>query len=409
MRSLKKKTWATAAGLALLASTAGGVALALPEDPAGWYDGDNATVPDPNRSTVPLKLYNSAGTVITSGNTADPIAAFAAADGDVRAGDSFATLFVHLPQTSTTPGAWPGVQVTGTDKFSGTGQIEQTGDLGTKPRVRTTVAGSYSLDDVAAALPQTSTVGTYEDVYELRLRTSSPTAGVSDTYAATWVKVTGTTWATTTAPVLGGEEPPAVNTSVSATWPAKITYGTASSVPVTVTQASGTPKPTGVVRLVNGASVVSTATLSAAGTATLAVPKTALAPGAKTLKVVYPGAAGDFNQSETSKAFTVAKATPSKPTLVITKKPTTKKAGSATITVATPAGLAKAGGKAQIKITKGGTTKVVNVGVKSGKATAKLPKLPAGKWTLVVSYQGDTYYLTSTSKGYTLKVKKPKK
>ena len=56
-------------------------------------------------------------------------------------------------------------------------------------------------------------------------------------------------------------------------------------------------------------------------------------------------------------------------------------------------------------IKKGNVTKTVTGTVKAGTATVKLPKLPVGKWTVTVTYQGNTYYLTSTSKAYKLKVK----
>ena len=116
-----KKTWVAALGLALAVSTAGGVALAYGAD--GTAGGDVATLPDPN-NTVPLKLYDGAGNVVTTGSTTAPIAAFAAADSTVRAGDAYASLFVHLPQSSTAPGGWPGVQVTGTAaEFQGQTQI----------------------------------------------------------------------------------------------------------------------------------------------------------------------------------------------------------------------------------------------------------------------------------------------
>ena len=197
-----------------------------------------------------------------------------------------------------------------------------------------------------------------------------------------------------------------MGTSVAPTWPASHTYGAASTVNVTVNQASGAAKPTGTVRLVNGSTTLGTATLSAAGTASFALSGTALPPGSATLKVVYAGATGAFNPSESApKTLTVAKAAPGKPTFKATKKPTPKKKGAATITVTTPSGLAAATGKVQVVITKGTAKKTVNGTVKAGTATIKLPKLAVGKWTVVVTYQGDTYYLTATSKSYKLKVK----
>jgi len=364
---------------------------------------------------VALKLYDAAGNVVTSGSTTSRLAFFAAADGVVRANDEYASLFVHLPQSSEAPGTWPGLQVSGTDKFTGAGAVTAPAALTGKPYVGITTAG-YTLADVKKALPNAESGASFAGVYELRLRTSSARTGVADQYAATWVKITGTTWAVTTAPVLGGgggpTTPPAttpVGTSVTPTWPSTLTYGSAATVSVTVNPASGATKPSGTVRLVKGTTTLSSATLSG-GAANLALPATALTPGSQSLKVVYPGVANAFNPSESAvKTLTVAKATPGQPTFKVVKAPTAKKKGSGAVTVTTPSGLAAASGTAQVVLTKGKATKTVTVTIVNGKATVKLPKLTPGKWVLTVSYQGDGNYVTSTSKGYKIKVKKVKK
>ena len=167
MKIRVKKTWLAAMGLALAVTTAGGVAIAA--GPDDWYDGDNASVPDHDKTGVALKLYNASGTEVTSGSTTAPIAAFAAAAGAVRDGDTFASLYVHLPQSSTAPGAWPGVQVTGTDKFSGAGAVTAPASLNGKPYVTTTADG-YSLADVATILPNTESA----DKLRRRLRAAAP-------------------------------------------------------------------------------------------------------------------------------------------------------------------------------------------------------------------------------------------
>lgn len=379
-------------GLALaLAVGAGGVALGADEDEGG-YTGDNATVADPDRTAVALTLYAANGTTpVTSGSTTTPIAVSAAAAGAVRAGDTHATLFAHLAQSDTAPGAWPGVQVTGTDLFNGS------------PRVA--FADGYTLAEVAEALPNDETAASFDGVYELRLRTSSAASGVGTAYAATWVKVTGTTWQVTTAPVLGDEEPEPepqpVGTSVSVTWPASARYGAASSATVTVTPASGAVRPTGSVRLLSGSQVLGTAAL-ANGAASLVVPS--LAPGTHTLQVAYDGAANAFTASSSAaRALVVGKASASRPVLKVTKKPTTKKAGAATIRIATPAGLVAASGSGQLVLAKGRTSKKITVSVRTGAATVKLPKLAKGAWKATFTWAGDTYYLGASSA--TVKVK----
>jgi hypothetical protein len=413
-----KKTWIAAVGLLTAMSTAGGIALAVGGVQAADA-GPDPTLPDPDRTAIALKLYDASGAVVTSGSTTTPLAAFAAADSAPRSGDEYATLYAHLPDPSSPEGSWSGVQVTGTDKFAGAGAVSATGLTG-KAYVRTNAAGSYTLANVIAALPQQSTATGYAGVYELRLRSSSPTDGVATKYAATYLKVTGNSWAVTAAPPLGGggttttpptTTPPAgaVATTVVPGWPGSLTYGTPASVSVSVNPASGAAKPTGTVTLVNGAATVATATL-ANGTATFSVPATAFNPGAVSLKVVYAGVAGTWGASESpAKAFTVAKATPGSPTYQTDKAPTTRKKGSATVTIPTPAGLAAASGTAKVVLTKGKVVKTIAVTVTGGKATVKLPKLPKGKWKVVVTYDGDAHYLGATSASYTLKVKAPKK
>lgn len=277
-------------GLALAVSTVGGVALAAGAD--DWYEGDNASVADHDNTGVALKLYNASGAEVTSGSTTAPIAAVATAAGSVRTGDTFASLFVHLPQSSTAPGAWPGVQVTGTDKFTG------------KPSVATTADG-YTLADVAAILPNKETAASFAGVYELRLRTSSPSAGVSTEYAVTYVKITGSTWKITDAPVFGQAGDTA--TSVRATWPRKVTYGKTATVKVTVVAETGSAKPTGTVRVVSGSKTIGRATL-AGGTATVTLAKKSLKPGTYTLLVRYDGATGMFTPSQSAaKTITVVR------------------------------------------------------------------------------------------------------
>ena len=371
---------AAAAGLALAATTAGGLALAA-DGPQDWYDGDNAAVADPHNTGIDLTLHDATGAVRTSGSTTEPIAAFAAAASGVRAGDSFATLFVHLAQSDTAPGAWPGLQVTGTDRYTGTGAVTAPAALAGKPFVRTTAAG-YSLADVVAALPNDESSASFEGVYELRLRTSSPSLGVSTDYASTYVKVTGSTWQVTDAPVLG--EGSGESTRVQATWPTKAVYGAPGSVRVTVAADQGVPG--GTVRVVSGGTTLVEGPLSS-GTATLALPKD-LAPGRYDLRAVYAGGSGFEGSQSSATTVTVGKGKPGKPKLTVSGR-------TATVKVPTAAGLAKAGGKATITLTRGGTTKTVAVTIKKGVGTATLP---AGSWTAVVTYAGDRSWSGATSK-----------
>ncbi|SDD29080.1 Ig-like domain repeat protein [Nocardioides lianchengensis] len=396
-----KKTWAAALGLTVALSTAGGVALGAGDD--DWYAGDeNVTVPDHDKIAATLKLYNASGTEVTSGTASAPIAAIAAVGSPVRAGDTFGTLYAHQVRSDTAPGAWPGIQVSGTSKFSGEGAIAVPAALVNSPAVDADAPGTSTLADVAGSF--TTTGGAVANVYELRLRTSSPSGGVGTSYAATYVRVDGDTWEVTDNPGEVEPDPEPVATSVAVAWPASLGYGRAATVGVTVTAASGAAKPTGAVRLLQGTRVLATATLTAAGTASLPIARTALAPGSRPLRVAYLGATDAFVASTSAvKPYTVAKAASGTPVLRITKKPTAKKAGKATVTVAVPAGLAKAGGRATVVLTKGKSVTRVVVAVRSGAASVKLPKLKKGTWSIRVDYQGDAYYLPAKSK--TVKVK----
>lgn len=399
MKIPMKKAWVAALGVALAVSTAGGVAVAA--GAGDWYTGGNAAVPDHDQTSVALKLYNAAGTEVTSGSINAPIAAFAAAGGAVRSGDTFATLFVHLPESDTAPGAWPGLQASGTGKFSGSGAAAAPASLAGKPYVATT--GGYTLADVAKAYPNKETKASFAGVYELRLRTSSPTAGVSTEYAAAFVKVTGSTWQVTGAPVLG-DATGGVATSVSATWPTGLTYGKPASVAVKVAATSGSAKPTGTVKLVSGAKTLATATLSG-GAATLTVSKVALVPGTASLQVVYPGAGEAFAPSSSAvQSLAVAKGATGQPTFKVTKAPTSSAGGKATVTVPTSSGLVTASGGVEVVLTKGSKTLRATATLKAGKAVVKLPKLAAGAWKVTVGYAGDSYYKPATSKTYKVTV-----
>jgi hypothetical protein len=97
----------------------------------------------------------------------------------------------------------------------------------------------------------------------------------------------------------------------------------------------------------------------------------------------------------------VVKSATAKPTVKVSKKPTSKKKGKATITVTSPNG-AKPAGKVTVTLTRGTSKKTVTVTLKSGKATVNLPKLKKGTWKLKATYAGSSTQGPSTSKTYTV-------
>ncbi|MFC5679558.1 Ig-like domain repeat protein [Aeromicrobium endophyticum] len=97
------------------------------------------------------------------------------------------------------------------------------------------------------------------------------------------------------------------------------------------------------------------------------------------------------------------KAGTAKPVVKVSKRPTSKKAGKATITVRSTASGTKPSGRARVTITKGKSKKTVTVTIKNGKATVKLPKLKKGTWKLRIAYAGSTTQAPATSKTYKVK------
>lgn len=382
-----RRTGAIVAGLALAAT---GIGVAVAADSQDWYTGDVTTVADPHRTTHALTLHDASGAAITSGSTTSAIAAFAAADAGLADGDTHAQLFAHLPRSGSAAGAWPGVQASGTDRFTGSGAVAAPSGVTGKAYVR--LAGGYSVGALVAALPNSETSQSWAGVYELRLRTSSA-SGVADDYAATWIKVDGSTWSITSAPVVGETSTttpkPAVASSVSATWPS-FAYGKRATVAVKVT-ATGT-RPTGDVTLLQGSTRLGAARLASDGTARITVAAAALQPGKRDLTLAYAGVPETVQASTTRRTVTVGKGKPGAPKLKVTTKPTSKKKGKASVSVNTASGLKKASGKVTLTLTKGKAKTKVTAKLSGGKKSIRLPKLVPGTWKASLKYSGDARF-----------------
>jgi hypothetical protein len=395
MNIRSRKAWMGLLGAALVVSAATGVTAARADDPpeAAWYDGDNVAVADPLR-VADLVLRDAAGDPVTSGSvTADPFVAYASSATPLREGDGFATLFVHTPQATTNQGAWPGQQLSATTAYPAPGAP---GALAGAAYLKGSAAGDQSLADYIAAFENTSSTDGLAGVYEIRLRTSSPTAGVGDSYASTFVKVTGSTWSVTTPPVLGETDPQPTQTT--ATVPATVAQGTPFSVVVSVTGTAGSG---GTVTVTDGATPLATGAVSAGGSATLPIGGTQLTPGAHTLTIAYGGTA-QAQPSSTTRTVTVTAATPAPPaasttTLVAPRTARKSKKVKVTVTVS-PA----ATGTVTI-YDKGKALKQVPLGA-GGTVSVKLPKLKAGKHKLTAAYGGSATVSPSTSAAVKVKV-----
>jgi len=389
-----KKAWAARIGAVVAVTLLGGVG-AYAAGELAWYTGGNATVPDPDNDAT-LTFYNSSGAAITTGSTAAPFADFVASSDELRNGDNFASLYAYTPSSATAQGAWTGSQLSGTTKFAGPDAVAPTGSVPTdKPFVKG-AASHQSLAQYIGANPNTSSASSLANVYELRLRTSSVSKGVGAAYASAFVKVTGATWTKVAAPPLGQADP--VGTSVVLGARA-ITYGTATTIPVTVNETSGSENPAGVAQLFIGATKLSEATLTAAGTAAVPLPlaafKTAVLPGNRALTVKFvPTNAGSFAPSEATKTYSVARRGVAI-SLTVTKLPTSRAAGAATIKVATISGLPAPTGYVQLWRKKVGSATIIKVSapLSAGAKSFSIPKLARGtSWDLRAFYAGSPRY-----------------
>lgn len=180
------------------------------------------------------------------------------------------------------------------------------------------------------------------------------------------------------------------------------TYGKPGVVNIATTGPDGYV-PSGLVRVTVGGATY-TAALDAQGRAAVATPKTLL-PKKYAVTVIHEGDATVRAASSTT-TLTVAKGSASAPKLAAKGTLKASKKGKATVTVKTPTGLTKAGGKVTIVLTKGKVKKTITKSLSSGKATVTLPKLAKGTWKAKVTYRGDTRYNASKAVNAKLKVKK---
>ncbi len=194
----------------------------------------------------------------------------------------------------------------------------------------------------------------------------------------------------------------AVAATVAATHdPEPSTFGTASSVKVTVSGAGGTPS--GTVTVKEGATTLGSGTLDATGKATVALPAT-LPVGAHALTVSYSGdstfGAATGNVTATVKAAVSATTTTAKAPAKVKYKKAFDVTATVTSTGGTPTGT--------VQVYDG--TKLIGTGTLSG-GTVKIhitKKLKKGKHTLTVKYVGTATFSASQAT-VTVKIIKKKK
>lgn len=127
------------------------------------------------------------------------------------------------------------------------------------------------------------------------------------------------------------------------------------------------------------------------------VPKATTA-GTKRYSVSFaPTDASLLAPAATTVTVKIAKAAAARAQVKVTKKPTRKAKGKATVTVKGVTGGAAPTGKVRLKLSKGKTSRYVNVTLVKGKRTVALPKLAKGTWTIRAAYYGNANY---TKRGY---------
>lgn len=208
-------------------------------------------------------------------------------------------------------------------------------------------------------------------------------------------------------------EPVVKTTPAIAVSSSRSTYGRSAVVTVRVTPRSGSAgAATGSLTL-SGAGAAQTRRLSG-GAARFTLPTT-LKPGTRTLTASYGGDT-HYHPATGTRAHTVVKAGVARPTVKITKRPTSKKTGRAVIAVRSAVPRATVSGKARITLTlpskgkgKKKTKKVtrrIAATVRNGKAAISLPRLKKGTWKVSIAYAGSATHHQRTSKTSTLKIRK---
>ena len=191
-----------------------------------------------------------------------------------------------------------------------------------------------------------------------------------------------------------------LNERVTTTTTLTVTSTTAGQAKLSAAVA-GSSAPSGTVAFYKGATLIASGVPLTSGQAVRTVAAT---PGSQTYRAVFTPTGGSvFEPSEDEGTGFVKTSSKIAESFAKTIETTKKAKGNVTVTLAGIA--AKAVGKVTIKE---GKTTLVSKALSGGVAKIKLPKLAAGKHTLVITWSGDGNALGSSLK-FTIKAKKPKK
>lgn len=179
----------------------------------------------------------------------------------------------------------------------------------------------------------------------------------------------------------------ALASSLAITAPTR-TFGQAVTASVTV---SGPGSSTGSVTLSRAGRPVGTADL-VDGTATFALGR--LAAGRFPLTATFSGNATTATSTGTA-TLKIARAT-SKTKAVVTRKPTTRKAGTVKVTVSSPTTTPTGKVRVKVKNATGKVVRTVTVALRNGVVTTVLPQGATGRYSVVVTYAATANLTTST-------------
>jgi hypothetical protein len=90
--------------------------------------------------------------------------------------------------------------------------------------------------------------------------------------------------------------------------------------------------------------------------------------------------------------------------VALVTRPTSRKGGRYTVSIAAARGKPAVSGKVTIKLKKGSVTKTITAKLVRGKATFTLPKLAKGTWKVAISWPGNTTYTSLSKTAASIKV-----
>jgi len=236
-----------------------------------------------------LIFYDATGHQITSGSTTSPpLAAYVQGTNLPRSGDTSATLDAYTPQQGESPGQWPGEALSGTTAFP---NASAPSPLSTSPLPLVTGAsGDYSLANYISDFPNTLT-NSDAGLYVLRLFTVAPGHGVSTSYDAADILISGTTWS-----VVYTDAPTTTTLGVSPASPQP--FGTSVTLTATVTAGAA-----GTVQFSSGSTALGAPQTVSGGTASLVT--TALPVGTDNLSAVFSATGTGYAGSTGTATYTV--------------------------------------------------------------------------------------------------------